>query len=90
MHTQHQQKKLLNRAKRIRGQVDGIIRLLENKDDCTKILHTITSCRGAINSLMAELMEGHINEHVINPTEASTDQQEAATDLIYIIKKYLT
>ncbi|ODN42274.1 metal/formaldehyde-sensitive transcriptional repressor [Piscirickettsia litoralis] len=89
MHTKHQQKKLLNRAKRIRGQVDGVIRLLENEGDCTKILNTITACRGAINGLMAEILEGHINEHVINPEHASGEQLEAAADLVYIVKKYL-
>lgn len=89
MHTKLQQKKLLNRAKRIRGQIDGVIRLLENEDDCTKILNTITACRGAINGLMAEILEGHINEHVIDPQSASEDQREAAADLVYIVKKYL-
>ena len=88
-HTQKQQTKLLNRSKRIRGQIDGIIRLLESKADCTKILNTIAACQGAINGLMGEVLEGHIKEHIVDAKQASTKQLEAADELVYIVKKYL-
>lgn len=91
-HTVHEKKKLLNRVRRIRGQLDGIERLLlkEDQHDCLLVLQTIASCRGAINGLMSEVMEGHIREHVLDPGQKPTDgQMKAAEELIDIVKSYL-
>ena len=91
-HTVRDKKKLLNRVRRIRGQIDGIERLLlqEKDEDCFVILQTIAACRGAMNGLMAEVMEGHIREHVIAPDHApSPAQVEAANELIEVVKTYL-
>ena len=91
-HTIHDKKKLLNRVRRIRGQIDGVERLLLKEDDHDSllILQTIASCRGAINGLMSEVMEGHIREHVLDPGhEATAEQREAAEELITVIQTYL-
>src|ERR1700726_1587042 len=58
-HTIRDKKKLLNRVNRISGQVGAIKRALEQEKDCTDLLRTIAACRGAINGLMAEVIEGH-------------------------------
>jgi len=90
-HTTKDKKKLLNRVRRIRGQVDAIERLLdEETEDCASVLQTIASCRGAINGLMAEVIEGHVRFHVIDPNHKPTrEQTEAAEDLIDVVKTYL-
>ena len=53
-------KKLLNRVRRIRGQIEAVEKALEGEQDCAVIMQTIAACRGAIHSLMAEVVEGHI------------------------------
>lgn len=90
-HTQRDKKKLLNRVRRIRGQIDAIERGLEEESEgCTPILQLIASCRGAINGLMAEVIEGHIRFHVIDPDQKPTSEQtEAAEELIDVVKTYL-
>ena len=90
-HTIRDKEKLLNRVRRIRGQVDGIAKALLDEEDCSAILQTIAACRGAINGLMAEIMEGHIRFHVVNPDRNPTSgQAKAAQELIDLIKSYLT
>jgi len=43
-----------------------------------------------MNGLMAEVMEGHIREHVIAPDHAPSPAQiEAANELIEVVKTYL-
>ena len=80
----------MNRARRIRGQVDAIERALEEEQDCNDILLTISACRGAINGLMAEVIEGHIRHHVINPDLKPTSAQAiAAQQLMDVVKTYL-
>ena len=89
-HTHKEKTKLLNRSKRIRGQIDGVIRLLEEESDCTKVLQSIAACRGAMNGLMHQVLEGHIMEHVVDQSRKPTkEQSEAANELVGILKTYL-
>lgn len=89
-HTVRDKAKLLNRVRRIRGQVSAIETALEKEEEPTRVLHAIAACRGAIQGLMAHVIEGHIREHVMDPTEKPTPAQlEAATELIDVINAYL-
>ena len=54
------------------------------------MLQTIAACRGAINGLMAEVMEGHVRYHVMDPDRKPTSEQaEAAEELIELVNRYL-
>lgn len=90
-HTHGEKKKLLNRCKRIRGQIDGIIKLLEEDAECSKVLQSIAACRGATNGLMHQVLEGHLMEHVLDDHhgDPSAEQKEAAAEVVSIIKSYL-
>jgi len=90
-HTSRDKKKLLNRIRRIRGQVDAIERALEGDlDECSAILQTIAACRGAINGLMAEIIEDHIRFHVVDPERQPTSEQAlAAQEVIDVVNAYL-
>jgi DNA-binding FrmR family transcriptional regulator len=89
-HTIREKKKLLNRVRRIRGQVEAVEKALEAEDDCAVIIQTITAARGALNGLMAQLLEGHVREHLIDPQrEPTQDQLEAADLLVDVVRSYL-
>jgi DNA-binding FrmR family transcriptional regulator len=89
-HTIDEKKKLLNRVRRIRGQVEAVERSLDEEQECSAILHNISACRGAMDALMAEVIEGHIRFHVLDPAKARTDEQsQAAEDLIEALRAYL-
>ncbi len=89
-HTQEEKKKLLNRVRRIGGQVDAIERALDQEAECSEVLHNISACRGAMDALMAEVIEGHIRFHVLDPKTGPNDEQtRAADDLIYALRAYL-
>ena len=66
-HVIRDKKKFLNRVRRIKGQVDAIERALEESAECSHILHSVAACRGAIDGLMSEVIEGHIRFHVVDP-----------------------
>jgi FrmR/RcnR family transcriptional regulator, repressor of frmRAB operon len=81
-HTIRDKNKLLNRVRRIRGQIDAVAKALEEERDCSAILLNIAACRGAINGLMAEIIEGHIPHHVVDPDkQPSTERAKAGQDL---------
>jgi DNA-binding FrmR family transcriptional regulator len=89
-HTVRDKAKLLARVRRIRGQVEALERGLESELGCTDALMLIASVRGAVNGLMAEVMEDHIRRHVVDPaTEADPVRAEGAADLIEAVRTYL-
>jgi DNA-binding FrmR family transcriptional regulator len=89
-HTLREKEKLTLRVRRIRGQIDAIERALVEEQDCGNILHLITAARGAMNGLMAELLEDHVRFHVLDPArKPSAEQGIAADELIDIVRSYL-
>jgi DNA-binding FrmR family transcriptional regulator len=90
-HSIRDKTKLINRVRRIRGQLDASETALDKELDCTVIMHTLAAARGALDSLIAEVMEGHIKLHLVDPDDHPTSAQaKAAQDLIDVIKTYLT
>jgi FrmR/RcnR family transcriptional regulator, repressor of frmRAB operon len=89
-HTSKDKEKLLKRVRRIRGQVEAIERALESEQECGGVLQLMAACRGALNGLMAEVMEGHVRFHVLDPEKGKDSPQgQAAEELIDIVRAYL-
>jgi len=89
-HTLEEKKRLLNRVRRIKGQVGAIEKVLDREGECSEVLHNIAACRGAMDALMAEVIEGHIRFHILASDGSATDEQErAADDLVTALRAYL-
>lgn len=89
-HTIKEKSKLLGRVRRIRGQVEALERALEDERGCTAVMQQIAAVRGAINGLMAEVVEDHIRVHVVNPELETEDARAQGVDeLIEVIRTYL-
>lgn len=88
-HTTRDKAKLLVRVRRIRGQVDALERALQSEQGCTAVLQQIAAARGAINGLMAEVLEDHIQTHLAGDfAQPSGEQRQAAEDLIDVVRTY--
>ena len=89
-HIIENKKKLLARISRIRGQINGIEKALNEGRECGEVLLALASCHGAMNALMAEILEGHVRLHLMQ-TDSMKDAStaEAAEELIEVIKRYL-
>jgi len=89
-HTIAQKTKLLHRVRRIRGQMEAVERALDTEVGCAEVLRLIAAARGAINGLMAEVMEDHIRMHVVDPArEADPARAKGAEELIDVVHSYL-
>ncbi len=89
-HIIRDKKKMLHRVRRIRGQIEAVETAIEREAECSEILHTISACRGAINALMAEVLDGHIRFHVMDPDENPRSEKARATqELIDVLRSYL-
>jgi len=88
-HTIREKTKLLNRTRRIGGQVDAIARALEAERPCADVLNLIVAARGAMNALMAEVMEEHIRAHVLGAAKPDSPRSRAGEELIEVVRSYL-
>lgn len=88
-HTVKGKKQLLTRVRKIRGQANALETALEEEKDCVAILQQIAAIRGAVNGLMAEVMEGHIRDH-LGDAELSAEQRQLEIDQIStLLRSYL-
>ena len=90
-HTLKDQQRLLIRVRRIRGQLDAVERALQERAGCAAVLQQAAACRGALDGLIAEVVEGHIREHVMDPKARDGDpRSKAAEELVEIVHSFLT
>ncbi|MDC7715417.1 metal/formaldehyde-sensitive transcriptional repressor [Vogesella sp. LYT5W] len=88
-HLLRNNKPLLSRVRRIKGQAEALERALEGDADCSAVLQQIAAIRGAVNGLMAGVLEDHIREH-IGAADISAEARNAEIDqLVGILRSYL-
>lgn len=87
-HHEREQIKLLQRVRRLRGQLDAVERSLTTNDDCGDQLMLLAAVRGGINSLMAEVLETHIRFHMTDGAKEKI-APALAEDLIDLVRAYL-
>ena len=89
-HVSKEKTKLLNRIKRLRGQIAAVERAVEADEECADVLQQATACRGALDGFIAEVIEDHIREHMVD-SGAGRDAPHtvAAEALIEIVHQYL-
>jgi FrmR/RcnR family transcriptional regulator, repressor of rcnA expression len=85
-HTSREKLDLVNRTKKVIGQLDSVLKGLNGDEQCSEILRRLAAARGAINSLMGELMEDHILNHMAKNSKSA---EEAAADMVQIVRTYL-
>ena len=87
-HTKRKKLKLPNRVKGVRGQIEAVERALEEEKGCATVLHLIVAARGAMSSLMTEVIEDHIRLHVVDPAR-DAQRSRGAEELIEVVQAYL-
>jgi len=87
-HTKSEKDKLLARVRRVRGQIEAVERALEGEKGCATVLHLIVAARGAMSSLMTEVIEDHIRMHIVDPTK-DAERARGAEELIEAVQAYL-
>ena len=90
MHTIRRKTELMNRVRRIGGQVKAIENALQAEQDCGAVLQLIASVRGATNGLMAEILEEHIRFHVLGMDDKpDAVRVKGADEVVDVVRTYL-
>lgn len=80
--------KLINRLKRIEGQVRGIQRMLSNEQtDCKAIITQMSAVRSGINNLMGIVMAENLKKVIENSEKDIQKQREKLSEAIDMIVK---
>ena len=83
-HSPEEKKRAIARLRRIRGQVDGLERAIAAGTACGPVLQQIAALRGAVNGLMAGILDSHLREEF---TQVAVDpkirkQHQASIDQV--------
>ena len=88
-HTPEEKKRVLARVRRIRGQLDALERALEQGEECGPVLQQIAAVRGAVNGLMAGVLESHLREELAPLASEDDARQSSVDDAIALVRAYL-
>lgn len=88
-HTIKAQKSLLARVRRIKGQTEALERALDQEAECSAVLQQIAAIRGAVNGLMAEVLEGHLRDHLGAEAHDMQRREEDLEQVIRVLRSYL-
>jgi len=88
--SQHEREKLklLQRLRKLRGQLDAVERALVADEDCAGQLMLLAAVRGGVNGLMGEVLEDHIRFHLTDPAKQQI-APELADELVEMMRAYL-
>lgn len=88
-HTIQNKRALLTRIRRIKGQSEALERALEQETDCGAVLQQIAAIRGAVNGLMAEVLEGHVRDHLGAEMTDPQQRQEDVRVVLAALRSYM-
>lgn len=87
-HHERETLKLLQRVRKLRGQLDAVERAITADTDCGDQLMLLAAVRGGVNGLMGEVLETHIRYHLVDGAKEQV-APELAEDLIDLVRAYL-
>ena len=86
-HPAHDHTGELRRLSRIKGQVEGIERMIQDRRYCPEIVHQIKAARSALKGLEVSIIEGHM-KHCVKAAIASRNKdviQEKMEEILMLL-----
>lgn len=81
---------MINRVRRIQGQLGGIEAMLKEDRECREVLQQLSAARSAVHSAMLAYVEAYISECVLDQMETAGDRsqrEKLASELIQMLEK---
>ncbi|MBO7728017.1 MAG: metal-sensing transcriptional repressor [Oscillospiraceae bacterium] len=85
--SEQEYKELMNRLKRIEGQVRGLQNMLESNAYCPDILVQVSAVNSALNSFSKTLLASHIKSCVVDDIRAG--REETIDELVTTLQKVM-
>ena len=81
-------KRSVHRVKILIGQLEALLRSVENEEYCTELLHQSYSIQNSLKSLDKLLLENHLNSHVKHQMQDKKQQEKAIKELIEVYTSF--
>jgi len=78
---------LIRRLNRIKGQVEGIVRMVESPKHVVDIFHQITAAKKALDSAGRIILENYIRDNLTSVTK-SKEESAKVREIIEIMEKF--
>ena len=88
-HSHPDHKAQISRLRRIKGQVEGVEKMIEARRYCPEIITQIRAASAALKSLEASILERHLRHCVADALESknTTEQNKKIAELLDLFKR---
>ncbi|HCN59819.1 MULTISPECIES: persulfide-sensing transcriptional repressor CstR [Mammaliicoccus] len=80
-------KKMINRINRIQGQLNGVVKMMEEEKDCKDIITQLSASKGSIQRLMGIIISKNLIECVKTAEENNESSQELINEAVNLLVK---
>ncbi len=88
MQNKESQQALLNRLRRIEGQLRGVQTMVSEERDCTEILQQLHAINAALQSATMQLVEGYLGDCLLQPDPVDpAERQKRYQNLLQLLKR---
>lgn len=78
-------KRVIHRLNIISGQLEGLLKMVENEEYCVDIIYQATAVRAALSSIENLMLENHLVTHVVEQMR-SGNTAKATREILGIYK----
>lgn len=80
-------KKMINRINRIQGQLNSVVKMMEEEKDCKDIITQLSASKGSIQRLMGIIISENLIECVKTAEENNESSQELINEAVNLLVK---
>lgn len=80
--------KVLRLLKTARGQIDGIIKMVEENRYCIDISHQLMAAEAILNTTNREILAAHL-KHCVNHAESEQEKNEKIDEFVGMLGKIM-
>jgi len=89
VHPKSEKDALILRLRKIRGQVQGLERLVSEDADCTDVLNQVISARNALKSFGERVIHAHAHHCIENVRDPAQGRRNLRS-LIVVLQRYVS
>jgi len=80
-------KKLINRINRVQGQLNGVVKMMEDEKHCKDVITQLSASKGSLQRLMSIIVSENLVECVREADQSNEDATEQINEAIDLLVK---
>jgi DNA-binding FrmR family transcriptional regulator len=89
VHPENEKTALVVRLRKIKGQIQGLERLVNEDADCTEVLNQVISARSALKSFAEKIIHSHAHDCIENVKDPAQGRRNLRS-LITVLHRYVS